>query len=77
MFIDSSLATSRQRVPYATNKPLALSRYGVLLMDVSVSAVTNTVAYDPLGRQIAHTDGRGNTRYTEGSKLNAANLRLI
>lgn len=69
MFIDSSLATSRQTVPYATNKPLALSRYGVPLMDVSVSAVTNTVAYDPLGRQIAHTDGRGNTRYTEGSKL--------
>ena len=34
-------------------------------MDVSVSAVTNTVAYDALGRQIAQTDGRANTRHTE------------
>jgi RHS repeat-associated protein len=65
MLIDSSFVTSRQTLPYATNKPLALSRYGVSLMDVSVSAVTNTVAYDFLGRTIAHTDGRGNTRHTE------------
>ena len=65
MLVDSAIVTSRQTVPYATNKPLALSRYGVSLMEVSVSAVTNTVAYDPLGRQIAHTDGRGNTRHTE------------
>lgn len=63
--VDSALATSRQTLPYATNKPLALSRYGVSLMDVSVSAVTNTVAYDSLGRQIANTDGRGNTRHIE------------
>ncbi len=34
-------------------------------MEVSVSAVTNTVAYDPFGRAIAATDGRGNTRHTE------------
>ena len=67
--IDSSLITSRQAVPYATNNPLAMSRYGVSLMDVSVSAVTNTVAYDSLGRQIAHTDGRGNTRRTEYNAL--------
>ena len=63
--VDSSFVTSRQTVPYATNKPLSISRYGVSLMDVSVSAVTNTVAYDSLGRQIANTDGRGNTRHTE------------
>ena len=63
--VDSAIVTSRQTVPYATNKPLALSRYGVSLMDVSVSAVTNTVAYDSLGRQIANTDGRGNTRHVE------------
>ena len=63
--VDSALVTSRQTLPYATNKPLALSRYGVSLMDVSVSAVTNTVAYDALGRQIANTDGRGNTRHVE------------
>ena len=65
ILVDSSIVTSRQTVPYATNKPLSISRYGVSLMDVSVSAVTNTVAYDPLGRTIAHTDGRGNTRHTE------------
>ena len=65
MLVDSSIVTSRQTLPYATNKPLSLSRYGVSLMDVSVSAVTNTVAYDSLGRQIANTDGRGNTRQTE------------
>jgi RHS repeat-associated protein len=38
-------------------------------MDVSVSAVTNTVAYDSLGRQIAITDGRSNTRRTEYNAL--------
>ena len=63
--VDPALVTSRQTLPYATNKPLALSRYGVSLMDVSVSAVTNTVAYDALGRQISNTDGRGNTTHAE------------
>ena len=63
--VDSSFVTSRQTLPYATNKPIAISRYGVSLMDVSVSAVTNTVAYDFLGRQISNTDGRGNTRHVE------------
>ena len=63
--VDSSFVTSRQTLPYATNKPLSVSRCGVSLMDVSVSAVTNTDAYDSLGRQIANTDGRGNTRHTE------------
>jgi RHS repeat-associated protein len=66
---DSAFAVSRQTLPYATNKPLSLSRYGVSLMDVSVSAVTNTIAYDSLGRQIATTDGRGNTRQTEYNSL--------
>jgi RHS repeat-associated protein len=63
--IDSSFVTSRQTLPYATNKPLSVSRYGVSLIDVSVSAVTNTVAYDFFGRQISSIDGRGNTRRTE------------
>ena len=67
--VDSSIITSRQTLPYATNKPLSISRYGVSLMDVSVSAVTNTVAYDFLGRQIANTDGRGNTRHVEYNAL--------
>ena len=63
--IYSSFVTSRQTVPYASNKPLSISRYGVSLMDVSVSAVTNSIAYDALGRQISNTDGRGNTRHVE------------
>ena len=65
---DSALVTTRQTLPYATNKPLSISRYGIAVMNVSVSAVTNTVAYDALGRQIAHTDGRGNTKHTEYNK---------
>ncbi len=59
------VVTSSQVVPYATNRPLTVSRYGVEIQTVSVSAVTNTVAYDSLGRQIAHIDGRGNTTHTE------------
>ena len=65
MLLSLPYVSSRQTLPYATNKPLSLSRYGVSLIEVSVSAVTNTVAYDSLGRQIANTDGRGNTRHTE------------
>ena len=64
-FVDSSFVISRQTLPYATNKPLSVSRYGILLMDVSISAVTNTVSYDSLGRQIANTNGRGNTTHAE------------
>ena len=63
------VVTSSQVVPYATNRPLTISRYGVELQTVSVSAVTNTIAYDSLGRQIAHTDGRGNTSHIEYNSL--------
>ena len=69
LLVSSPFVTSRQTVPYATNRPLAVSRYGVELQTVSVSAVTNTVAYDALGRQISNTDGRGNTRQTEYNSL--------
>ena len=63
--IDSFIVTTRQIVPYATNKPQTTSRYGVELQTISVSAVTNTIAYDYLGRQISNTDGRGNTTRAE------------
>ncbi len=76
MLVESSLVTTRQTLPYATNKPLSLSRYGVSLMGVSVSAVTNTVVYDSLGRQIAHTDGRGNTRHTEYNVLGQRSVSI-
>ena len=69
LLVDLPLVTSRQTVAYATNKSMLFSSYGVSLMDVSVSAVTNTYAYDALGRQIAHTDGRGNTTSVEYNSI--------
>ena len=69
LHVSVPVVTSSQIVPYATNRPLAVSRYGVELQTVSVSAVTNTYAYDLLGRQVAHTDGRGNTTHTEYNAL--------
>ena len=65
LLVDSPFVTSRQTVPYATNKPQTISRYGVELQTISVSAVTNTVAYDFLGRQFSNADGRGNTTRVE------------
>ena len=69
VYVSVPVVTTSQIVPYATNRPLKISRYGVELQTVSVSAVTNTVAYDPFGRQISNTDGRGNTRHTEYNAL--------
>ena len=69
LLVDSPFVTSQQIVPYATNKHQTTSRYGIELQTVSVSAVTNTVAYDYLGRQISTTDGRGNTSRIEYNVL--------
>jgi RHS repeat-associated protein len=68
-----------QCIPSATTKAITQSRYGISLMDVSVSAVTNYYAYDYLGRAITHTDGRGNTRYTEYNSVgqNAASIDAL
>ena len=65
LLVDSPFVTSQQIVPYATNKYQTTSRYGIELQTVSVSAVTNTIAYDYLGRQISNTDGRGNSTRVE------------
>ena len=69
LLVDLPFVTSRQTVPYATNKPQTISRYGIELQTVSVSSVTNTIAYDYLGRQISNTDGRGNTTRVEYNVL--------
>ena len=69
LLVSSPFVTSRQTVPYATNKSLRISRYGVELQTVSVSAVTNTIAYDSLGRKIANTDCHGNTKHAEYNTL--------
>jgi RHS repeat-associated protein len=65
LLVDLPFVTSQQIVPYATNKHQTTSRYGIELQTVSVSAVTNTIAYDYLGRQISNTDGRGNSTRVE------------
>jgi RHS repeat-associated protein len=65
LHVSVPVVMSSQIVPYTTNKPWKILHYGVELQTVSVSAVTNTVAYDFLGRQIANTDGRGNTTHAE------------
>ena len=65
LLVDSPFVTSQQIVPYATNKHQTTSRYGIELQTVSVSAVTNTIAYDYFGRQISNTDGRGNSTRVE------------
>ncbi len=62
---NAPFSVSVQSPPHAANDQLAVTRYGVELMAVSVSCVTNTYAYDALGRKVATTDGRGNTAHTE------------
>ena len=61
----ASLIADLQRIPTASNVSGSWTRYGILVREVSVSAVTNTYAYDALGRQVAKTDGRGNTARME------------
>lgn len=56
---------STQSPPHAANDQFSITRYGVELQTVSVSCVTNTFAYDSLGRKVATTDGRGNTTHAE------------
>ena len=69
LMASNSAVISRQTVPYASNKPLSVSRFGIEVQDVSVSAVTNTYAYDELGRSVATTDGCGNTMRIEYNAL--------
>ena len=69
LLVDSSFVTSQQIVPYVTNKPQTTSRYGIELQIVSVSAVTNSIAYDYLARQISNIDGRWNTLCVEYNAL--------
>ena len=76
LHINSPFVISRQIVPYAINKPQTISRYGVELQTVSVSAVTNTVAYDHLGRQIAQIDGRGNASRVEYNALGQRSVSI-
>ena len=63
--VNGSIVTRHRRVPYATNVAETTLRYGDVVREISVSGVTDTYAYDALGRQISHTDGRGNTSRTE------------
>ena len=64
-FVEGAVAAEFQRAPSASNVSGSWTRYGSLVREVSVSAVTNVYAYDALGRRIAKTDGRGNVTRTE------------
>ena len=64
-FVEGAVAAEFQRAPAASNVSGSWTRYGSLVREVSVSAVTNVYAYDALGRRIAKTDGRGNVTRTE------------
>ncbi len=59
------IVTTRHRVPEVTNVISACARLGVQLETVSLSAVTNRIVYDALGRACAEIDGRGNATRTE------------
>ena len=63
--VGDNIVTRHRRVPYATNVAETTLRYGDVVREVSVSGVTDTYAYDALGRQVSHADGRGNTSRTE------------
>ncbi|MGN0854567.1 MAG: hypothetical protein ACI4R9_03485 [Kiritimatiellia bacterium] len=56
--VDPSFAASRQTVPYAINKSPSTSRFGVSLMTVPPSSVTNRVENDALGRRTARNAER-------------------
>ncbi|MBQ6338829.1 MAG: zinc dependent phospholipase C family protein [Kiritimatiellae bacterium] len=60
-----SLVFEVEAIPYASNRLVSVSRYGEAMQEVSLSCVTNTYAYDFLGRCIARTDGCGNVSHTE------------
>ena len=55
---------SSTTIPTSIQPQLQIQRYGQLVESVSTTAVTNRYAYDGLNRQVAVTDGRGNTSAT-------------
>ena len=65
LLISSQNVTSIRIVPYVDNVSLTVTRYGFDLQTVSIQSVTNTVAYDFLGRPMTLIDGRGCTRKNE------------
>ena len=63
--VDLSHVTARQTLPYATNRVETEIRYGLPLLEVSLSCVAQTRLYDLLGRQVSTIDGRGFSTFTE------------
>ena len=66
---DEATEITETKYPTAQNAALSVVSNGLAVMSVSQSCVTNTFAYDALNRQIAATDGRGNTTRTEYDAL--------
>jgi len=61
---DEATEITETKYPTAQNAALSVVSNNLAIMSVSQSCVTNTFAYDALNRQIASTDGRGNTTRT-------------
>ena len=61
---DEATEITETKYPTAQNAALSVVSNNLAIMSVSQSGVTNTFAYDALNRQIAATDGRGNTTRT-------------
>ena len=61
---DAATEISETKYPTAQNAALSVVSNGLVVMSVSQTGVTNTFSYDALNRQIAATDGRGNTTRT-------------
>ena len=61
---DDRITINLTTIPMSTLPSMQISANGLRTMSISSTAVTNTFAYDALGRQTGETDGRGNTSTT-------------
>ena len=61
---DEATEITEAKYPTAQNAAMSVVSNGLAVMSVSQTGVTNTFSYDALNRQIAQTDGRGNTTRT-------------
>ena len=61
---DDAMEISETKYPTSQIAAMSVVSNGLVVMSVSQTGVTNTFAYDALNRQIAATDGRGNTTQT-------------
>ena len=58
---NNGIIISTTKMPTSTQAQINIQSYGLSALSISTSAITNQFHYDGLSRQIARTDGRGNT----------------